>query len=266
MSIRLGVVNYLNTKPLVYALERNLIPHRFELIYDVPSACASLLARGELDLAIIPSIEYARSEVYHIVPDVSIACDGPVKSALLISSVNIDQIRSVALDTSSRSSTALSRILMQRVHGFTGEFINHSPDLGAMLKVADGAVLIGDRALDIEQSNLRIWDLGEMWRKNTGLPFVFAIWAGVPGVLTPEDVSALVEAKRIGLGFADEISKTFGEDHRGSAAFYESYLKKHILYELGERETEGLRTFYRHAASLEIIPNEPEIRFYDRSK
>lgn len=261
--IRLGVVNYLNTRPLVYALERNLIPHRFELIYDVPSACARMLAAGEVDLAIVPSIEYACSRNYRIVPGVSIASDGPVRSVLLLSRKPFDRVRSIALDTSSRTSVTLARVLMHRLHGFDGKFLDHPPDLDAMLRAADAAVLIGDISLHVERPDLHTWDLGQVWREMTGLPFVFAVWAGRPEALEPGDVTALVEAKRIGLHHVDEIAKIFAEDNPKPPSFYATYLTEYVRYGLGSREIVGLQTFYRYAAELRLIEREPEMRFYE---
>ncbi len=262
MPIRLGVVSYLNTRPLVYALERNLIPHRFELIYDVPSACARALAAGEVDLAIVPSIEYARSQNYRIVPDVAIASDGPVRSVLLLSRKPFDQVRSIALDTSSRTSVTLARVLMRR-HGFAGACIDHPPDLDAMLRAADAAVLIGDSALHVERPDLHTLDLGQAWREETGLPFVFAVWAGRPDALTPGDVAALIEAKRIGLRHVDDIAVAYAGGRRNPPSFYAAYLTESIRYGLGSRETEGLRAFYRCAAGLGLVEQEPDLRFYE---
>lgn len=261
--IRLGVVSYLNTRPLVHALEQNLIPHRFELTYDVPSACARMLTAGEVDLAILPSIEYARASGYRIVPRVSLAADGPVRSVLILSRRPLDRVRSVALDTSSRTSVALVRVLMGRLHGFTGEFIDHPPDLDAMLRAADAALLIGDAALHAERPDLCVCDLGELWREATGLPFVFAVWAGRPEALAPEDTAALIEAKRIGLRHVDEIALAYARNNPRSPSFYAAYLTENMRFGLGEREIAGLRTLYRYAAELGLIEKEPEIRFYE---
>ena len=262
MAIRLGVVSYLNTRPLVYALERNLIPHRFDLTYDVPSACARMLTAGEVDLAIVPSIEYARASGYRIVPDVSLAADGPVRSVLILSRRPLDRVRSIALDTSSRTSVALARILMRRRHGFTGPFIDHPPDLDAMLRAADAAVLIGDAALHVERPDLLVCDLGQAWREETGLPFVFAVWAGRPDALGPADAAALIEAKQIGLRHVDEIATNYARNNPRSPSFYAAYLTENMRFGLGEREIAGLRTLYRYAAELGLIEQEPDIRFY----
>ena len=260
--IRLGVISYLNTRPLVHALERNLLPHRFALVYDVPSVCARRLSSGELDLGIIPSIEYARASGYRIVPQVAIATDGPVKSVLLLARKPLDEVLSVALDTSSRTSVALTRILLHRRHGFAGPYIDHPPDLDAMLRAADAAVLIGDAALHARRPDLYVYDLGQLWREETGLPFVFAFWTG-PADLSAEDVAALIEAKRIGLSRVDEIAKAFSEGNPEPPIFYAVYLTENVRYDLGEREIEGLRMFYRYARELCLIEREPEIRFYE---
>src|SRR5262249_8034640 len=142
--VRIGAVSYLNARPLVEGLSRQ---PRFEVRYDLPSACARLLHGGEIDLGLIPSIEYARGSGYAIVPDCAVASDGAVASVAIFTSVPIERVRTLALDTSSRTSVALTRVMAARHFGIAPVFVDHRPDLPAMLERAQAALLIGDPAL-----------------------------------------------------------------------------------------------------------------------
>src|SRR5688500_1728904 len=186
MTIRLGAVSYLNTRPLVYDLERQT--HRFTIRFDVPAKCAELLHAGAVDLGLIPSIEYPGHD-YRIVPDLSIASDGPVASVAVFTRVPAGRIRSIALDTSSRTSIALLRVLCARRFDIEPQLVSMPPDPGRMLAACDAALVIGDNALFTDHDALGVdkIDLGEEWSGMTGLPFVYAFWAGRPDVVGADD-------------------------------------------------------------------------------
>ncbi|PYR27951.1 MAG: hypothetical protein DMF98_04305 [Acidobacteria bacterium] len=217
--VRVGAVGYLNARPLVYGLERSA---RFDVRYDVPSECARLLHDDAIDIGLIPSIEYLRGGPYAIVPDLAIASRGPVASVLLYVTRPIDHVRSIAMDTSSRTSVALARVLCARLFKIQPVIDARGPDLPDMLSRCDAALIIGDNALFLDPRSVRLqahisvdagrWndaaafalpadagaetpiqaiDLGDAWTRMTGLPFVYAFWAGRPGVLTAQDVAAL---------------------------------------------------------------------------
>src|SRR5688572_9626832 len=189
-QIALGAVDYLNARPLVYGLElRNDL---FTLRYDTPSKCAALLHEGSIDVGMIPTIEYLRGPDYRIVPDVGIVSNGPVASVALFSTKPVDQIRRIAADTSSRTSNALLRVLCFEVFGVDAEFVPLPPDIPAMLRGYDAALVIGDLALyyDNEASGVVKIDLGDEWTAFTGLPFVWAFWAGRPGVVPSHALAA----------------------------------------------------------------------------
>ena len=261
---RLGVVSYLNTKPLVHAFESGLIHHDFELIYDVPSVCARKLHAGETDLALIPAIEIARSpEPYAVVPGVGITSRGPVRSVFLALNRDPEDVRTLALDTSSRSSVALSRILLEKQFGArVTETIEADPDVDAMLARADAAVVIGDIALELDRAVYRVVDLGEAWTTWTGLPFVYACWTGRAGVIDEAGCSVLREAKDLGLGGIDDISHSYATDHPHGPEFYAAYITEAIHYDLGEPELEGMRRYYAYAEELGLIEKAPEITFF----
>lgn len=250
---RLGVVGYLNSQPLVHGLARDA---RFRLEADTPARVAERLHKGELDLGLIPSIEYAAGE-YAIVPGLAIASRGPVRSVYLLHRGPLEGVRRVALDSSSRTSVALLRLLLQERLARQPEYVSMAPDAEAMLKACDAALIIGDPALYLEVDAQQL-DLADAWRELTGLPFVFAFWAGPPGGLDPAGVLALQAALRSGLQALPEIAGAYGP----SAALNESYLRSNIQYELGAAQLEGLREFYRRAQAAGLIPRVPELRFY----
>src|SRR5258705_6337348 len=170
--IRLGAVGYLNARPLVQGLDRRT--DLFDLRFDVPSRCATLLHEGAIDLGMIPSIESLRGrERYRIVPDLGIVSDGDVASVALYSRVPLAQVRRIGLDTSSRTSAGLTRVLCREAWGIDPEFVNLPPEAAATVEGVDAALLIGDPALflDHESAGLTKIDLGADWTRLTGLPF-----------------------------------------------------------------------------------------------
>ena len=261
MRPRLGAVSYLNTRPLVFALERDSSP--FALSYSVPSRCADDLARGAIDVGVIPSIEYARSaDPYFIVPGIGISARGAVLTVRLYYRGEVDSITSVALDLSSRTSVALVRILLGGKYGLDPVFVDAPPDLGAMLTRADAALLIGDPVFDALEGTEQSLALGAEWGELTGLPFVFAFWAGRKDALDPALVRGLHDAKEEGLRHIDEIARIHHTQSPGDPALYARYLREYIDFDLDAAALEGLRAFYDKAASHGLIAAAPELRFY----
>ncbi len=266
--LRLGVVSYLNAEPLVYGLDSD---PGFELLRDVPSRVAERLHAGEVHLAMIPSIEYARGD-YAVVPGIAITSRGPVRSVRLLLQRPLEHVRRVALDRSSRTSQALLRVLLRERLGRDPEYVQMPPEPAAMLASADAALLIGDPALYLDESML--WherspafryeaiDLGEEWTRVTGLPFVYAFWAGPAGVVDDDGVRRLQAAMRRGLEGLGRIAAAYNGLGAGHAARSEAYLRTNIVYRLGEDELAGLREFYRRARALGLIPRQPELRFH----
>src|ERR1035441_1066287 len=173
----------------------------FELDFRVPSGCAEQLASGAADIGIVPSFELTRQDL-EVIPGVGIACHGAARSILLVSSRPAARIRTLAVDSSSRTSVQLARIILERRYGAEPVMTAHAPDLEAMLRVADAALIIGDPALRIEPECLpyHVYDLGAEWVEMTGLPMVFAVWAGRRASVTPLVAEAFRESCRYGLG------------------------------------------------------------------
>ena len=258
--LRLGAVSYLNAEPTVYGLEHE---PGFGIERDLPARVAERLHAGEVDLALVPSIEYAFGR-YAIVPGVAIASRGRVGSVCLFHREPLERVRRVAVDTSSRASACLVRVLLHARLGRDPEYVPMAPGLDRMLAAADAALLIGDPALDAVSDAPRL-DLGEEWTRLTGLPFVYAFWAGPQRGVSPARVARLQLALASGLGSLAQIARRQAGGDAARAARYESYLRESIVYELGEREQAGLMEFFRRAHALSLAPSVPELRFHGQA-
>ena len=281
--VRLGAVSYLNARPCVVGLDGD---PRFDLRFDLPARCAELLHDGSIDVGLVPSIEYLRGpdgpSQYRIVPDVAIASDGPVASVALYAKRPISDVRSIALDTSSRTSIALTRVLSARVWHIDPVLEPLGPDLPAMLDRCDAALLIGDAALFADHEKDRLppekrgpqdpaythragrvekIDLGSAWTHATGLPFVYAFWAGRAAALTSDEVQAVQAARDKGVGDPESVAREYLTD-ASQCAIGARYLRDNIKYRLGDRERAGLETFYQYASELGLVPEWDELRFY----
>jgi len=273
--VRLGAVGYLNARPLVYGLERD---PRFDLRYDIPAECARLLHAGAIDIGLIPSIEYLRGDVpYTLVPGAAVTSRGPVASVAIYTRRDPHDIRTIAMDSSSRTSVALATVMLRRQFGVAAEAVSMAPDLDSMLASADAALIIGDVALFLDphsalrtshsavrtpHSAVEKLDLGELWTAMTGLPFVYAFWAGWPDALTPADAEALLQARDAGVAHAGEVARAYYPDDPEREAVARRYLRDNIRYTFGDEELEGLRTFYGYAAELGLISFDGALRFY----
>lgn len=272
--VRIGAVEYLNARPLVFRLDRS---PRFDVRFDWPSRCAALLHDGVIDLGLIPSIEYLRAPAggggtgYRIVPDLAVTSRGPVASVAIFTTRPMGDVRSIALDTSSRTSVALTRVLAERVFHITPDLRPHGPDLAAMLMLNDAALMIGDRALLAAGGPLRIGDrevlvekvdLGEVWFRETGLPFVYAFWAGRDGAVGAADVTALQAARDTALRDLDTVAAEYFGDDPALVTLGARYLRDNIKYHLGEDEQAGLALFYRYAAEVGVVESAGPLRFY----
>jgi chorismate dehydratase len=260
--IRIGAVSFLNSRPLVRGLER--WPDRFSIRYDLPRVCADLLHQGAIDVGLVPSIEYLKGDAYRAVPDAAVVSDGPVRSVALFTGVPIERIRTIALDTSSRTSVALLRVLCVRHFGIGPRFVEHRPDIDAMLGVADAALLIGDPALLVEHAlkGLQKIDLGAEWRALTGLPFVYAFWTGRPGVLTTADVIVMQQARADGEADPDGVARLFFDGDPVAQRIGGEYLRENIRFRMGERELAGLERFYELAAEVGASGPAKRVEFY----
>ena len=260
MTIRIGAVSYLNTKPLVYRLEE-LAPDA-EIVYDFPSRLAVELAAGELDVALIPSIEFFQDPRYTIVSDACIGCRGPVLSVKFFSRVAIEKIRRVSLDEGSRTSIALVRVLLQQRYGIEPELESLPIGATAQDSDADAVLLIGDRAIHQPVADfVEVWDLGDEWCRWSELPFVFAMWVAHVGKDLRGTELALDAARDAGIRCLDKIAEREAVEVGLSPAQCLTYLRDNLYFHLGPRELRGLALFYEHAAALGITPPGRDLSF-----
>ena len=260
--VRIGAVGYLNARPLTWALDGS--PDRWRVRYDVPSVCSALLHAGEVDLGLIPSVEYLQRLDYRLVPGVGIGSYGPVASVALFTRKPIASVRRIALDTSSRTSVALVKVLCRYRFRIEPEFVPHGPDLHVMTRDSDAALLIGDPALEVEHRTMGLdkIDLGEEWTAMTGLPFVYAAWTGRPGAIRDDDVRALQQAQREGVTATEAIAAEYGGDDPASTARAAAYLRHNVRYALGPEEVRGLQTFLDYAAETGLAPHARTLEFF----
>jgi chorismate dehydratase len=290
-KLRISIVEFLNTAPLVWGFTDGPLAGKYDLSFAVPSQCAEDLRAGRADVGIIPSIEYQRMENVVALPGMAIAARNEVRSLLVISKVPIEQARSIALDTNSRSTVALARILCRRHWNISPEFMDMAPDADEMLARADAAVVIGDPALrlrlkvdaleakvpgteaccccnDEEDEHpvkgietLFVYDVAQQWREMTGLSSVLAIWVARRGVITPEMASDFRASRDYGLAHIGDIAEGAAMKLELPPRELERYLTENIDYSLCEENLAGLRLYYEECALAGLIPRAREIEF-----
>lgn len=287
---RISVVQYLNTAPLVWGFTHGPLKGKYDLSFTVPSQCAEALRTGAVDIAIIPAIEYQRIDDLVILPDLAIASKRRVRSLLLISKAPISKARSIALDRSSRSTQALTKILCARHWKIAPEFFEMPPDLDAMLRKADAALLIGDPALRVSLATkphaaarhgeirdgdvaaggaetcdaaklgvagggtLYVYDIVGQWRALTGLAAVLAVWAARPAVATPDVVADFHTSRAFGLQHLDELCAESATELELPAEALRTYLVDNIDFTLDQENRAGLAAYFAEAAALKLIP------------
>lgn len=257
---RIGAVSYLNSKPLIEGLGELAPAAQIEL--DYPSRLADDLASGKLDVALIPSIEYFNQANYEIVSDACVAARGPVLSVKLYTRVPWGEIKTLALDEGSRTSAALSKVMLAERFGVVAKTQPLPMSASTVDSDADAVLLIGDRAMHSPSERFHdFWDLGEEWYHWTGLPFVFAMWVARKGIDLTAVEPALRAARDRGLTQLNEIAQreAAGLGLRVETAW--TYLKKNLHFQLGSAERSGLRLFAELASNLELIPDDHNINF-----
>lgn len=286
-KLRISIVQYLNTAPLVWGFTHGDLRGKYELSFTVPSQCAEALRTGAADVAIIPAIEYQRIPGLVVLPDLAIASRNRVRSLLIVAKKPIEQVKSIALDRSSRSTQALTRILAEEHWKIVPEFHEAEPDLRVMLDGADAAMIIGDPALRIslaiEKKStvsaqgravcqaatlgltsaeiLHVYDVVGEWRAMTGLPAVMAMWAGKREVITDEVIADFHASCRFGLSQLAAISLEASRELELPQAALEAYLRDNIDFSLGEENRRGLERYFREAAKLDLIPRAKAIEW-----
>ena len=288
-KLRISIVEFLNTAPLVWGFTDGPLTGRYDLSFAVPSQCAEDLKAGRADVGIIPAIEYQRMENVIALPGMAVAAKNEVRSLLVISKVPIDQARSFALDTNSRSSVALVRVLCQRHWNIAPEFIDAAPDLDEMLGRADAALIIGDPALRLRlkvdelQAKvplgqdgccgteeeplvkgvqlLFVYDVAQQWREMTGHACVLAIWVARRGAVTPEIVADFLASRDYGLARIGEIAEGAALKLDLPPRELERYLTDNIDFSLDEENLAGLNLYFEECARAGLIPRFRQLEF-----
>lgn len=254
---RVCAVSYLNTSPLVWGMLYGPQQGVADVSFAVPSVCAQRVVEGVAEVGLLPVIEIERHG-FSSVPEAGIACRGPVRSILLVSRTPFDRIRTLATDLGSRTSVQLARIILQRKYGAEPRVFPAEPDLVRMLQYADAALLIGDSALRVDPAQLE-WpclDLGLEWTTLTGLPMVFALWAGRRSAIREELVNLIQGSCHFGLSQLDQIIPLEAERRGFSESLVHEYLTRNIIFQIGPEEQAGLATYLRYARLLDHSQDE----------
>jgi chorismate dehydratase len=245
----------------------------FDISYTLPSACARSLGEGTADVGIIPAAAYAEIPGLLVLPDVAIASRRAVRSILLVSKVPIEQVRKVALDTSSMTSMALTKVLFEKWLGGGRTYTSMAPDIEQMLAEHDAGLLIGDPALKIDRKRYHTLDLAEEWIRHTGKPFVFAFWAVRRDALKEAapslDLAAVFQNSRdhgLESSSLNQIAREWAPRLNISESDVRNYLTQNIHYQLDAGCLAGLQLFYRYAAEIGALPAPPELQFVDATK
>src|ERR1017187_54263 len=269
-GLRISAISFLNTAPLMWDFEHGTAGENFEIDYTIPSQCAAALAGNRADIGIIPAITYAEIPGLVILPNIAIASKDHVRSILLVSKKRIEDVRTVATDTSCRTSVALTQILFAKFFGGHREFTPHPPDLKEMLKHHDAALLIGDSALQVSMHDTpyHLYDLGHDSRRLTGKPFVFAVGAvrldalqRQPAGMNLTDVFQQSRDHGLLPENIDTIASEWAPRLGITELEVKTYLTENIHYYLDRENHAGLQLFLSYAHEVGLIPAVPELRF-----
>ncbi len=265
--LKISAISYLNTAPLMWDFEHGTAGADFDISYTIPSACAEALRTGAADIGIIPAAAYTLIPDLVVIPDVAIASKRAVRSILLVSKVPLEQVRSVALDTSSMTSVALAKVLFAKWLGGARSYTAMAPDLDRMLGNHDAGLVIGDPALQVDRKRYFTLDLAEEWIARTGKSFVFAFWAVRRQALAGRNGSEIAKAFRESRDHGLEarnleiIVQEWAPKLGLPAVAVRDYLTHNIHYCLDPPSLEGLKLFYRLSADIGALPQPPSLQF-----
>ena len=249
---RICAVNYLNTVPLVWGMQHGPQREQAALTFEIPAICAEVIERDEAQIGLAPVAEVARQGL-EIAPGYGIACHGAVRSILLVSRVPVRSIRTLAADLSSRTSVQLARVVLRELYGAQPEFRARPPVLENMLAECEAALLIGDPALRLDPAALpyNTLDLGAEWQALTGLPMVFALWAGKAPL--GDGIGQILEGSyRFGHAHIDNIVEQQFPIRGVTRELANEYLTHYIHFEIGDLEMKGLEAFLKLAGLPQI--------------
>jgi chorismate dehydratase len=268
--LRISAISYLNTAPLMWDFEHGQAGEAFDISYTLPAQCAARLRDGSADIGIIPAAAYCSIPELAIIPGVAIASRRAVRSILLVSKLPLDQIRTVALDTSSLTSVALTKVLFANWWGGERAYSAMAPDIEHMLQHHDAGLVIGDPALQIDRSRYITYDLAEEWIRFTGKPFVFAFWAvrqaALRDVASDVDLAAVFQQSRdhgLEPQNVDRIACEWAPRLGLTEAMVKDYVTRSIHYSLDAECLAGLRLFYQYAEECSALPQAAPLHFLE---
>lgn len=246
-KIRVGAVSYLNTKPLIYGLEKGLMVEEIQLNLDTPTNIAQQLLDDEIDCGLVPVAIIPEMKEHFFVSDYGICCDGPVASVCIFSEVPLEQVTTVLMDYQSRTSIRLAKILLKEYWKLSPELTDTRDDFRHLIKGTTAAVLIGDRALEQRMTSAYIYDLGEAWKAFTGLSFVFATW--ISNKKLPDNFKTFFNAvNRYGLDQLDAVVSQHPYPFFDLKAYYTEYIR----YELTAERKKGLDRYLEYVRDFEL--------------
>jgi chorismate dehydratase len=263
---RLAASSYLNTAPLIWSFIHGSRRGQVQLLTDTaPARCALMLARDEVLAALVPVIEYQRMEEVLAVPDVCVGSRERVRSVVLVTrGLALEDVRKVALSIESRTSVALVQIIFREFLGLEPELKSYAPDLGVMLRENDAALIIGDPAMTFPREGLRVYDMASLWREQTGLGFVFAMWMAREAAAKSVRVVDFAGARDEGLEHVDEIAALYEGELGLPRSELREYLLENISFTLDDEMRAGLDLFYRLAHKHGIIPALRPLKMLER--
>ena len=268
-KLRIAAISFLNTAPLMWDFEHTELGREFEIISTVPSECAEMLRTGAADIGIVPVVAYTYIPSLRVLPNIAIAAKGSVRSILLISKVPLEEVRTVAADTTSRTSVALARVLFRKWMGGPRRMEAMPPDLGQMLEACDATLIIGDPALTVDRTRYVCYDLAEEWKRLTGHPFVFAFWAVRASALQETDldlVKIFQQSRDHGLANLDTLAREWSPRVGISESAVRTYLTENIDYSLDDENLAGLELFLKYAVDCGVLPGLKPLEFVGAAK
>jgi chorismate dehydratase len=279
LKTKISIVKYLNAVPLAWGILEGAQKESFDPVLSTPAECAQQLANGSVDIGLIPSIEFQRIKGSRIVPGPVVASLYNVRSVILVSVLPLWKVKTVACDSGSRTSVALTKIIFEEFYHIHPDFKPAEPNLADMLAHSDAALLIGDNALKFMEQNdlpniesqkpivrlgsepLEVFDLAERWRFLTGLPFVFAFWAVRDGFKDSAVVDTLKASRDFGVGNIPTIAARYSEALQIKKEFIQAYLEKNVHYYMEQPCLEALQLFYEKAVKVGAIKTARGLQF-----
>ena len=276
---KISIVKYLNAVPLAWGILEGSQKGDYDPILSTPAECADQLSKASVDIGLIPSIEFQRIKGSRIVPGPAVASFYQVRSVILVSMVPLWKVKTVASDSGSRTSVALTKIIFDEFYHIHPDFRPAEPNLPSMLAQNDAALLIGDNALKFMAQNdlpnlenqkpllrlgsepLEVFDLAERWRFLTGLPFVFAFWAVRDGFKDASVVDTLKASRDFGVTNIPMIAEKYADLLQVPKEFLQSYLERNVHYYMDQSCLESLQLFYEKAARVGAIKSVRSLQF-----